>query len=559
MVRPTDEQLRQGLAGHGDRIERYRRGEISGDEFRPMRLSYGLYYQLDHTSHMQRIKVPGGMLSSAQLNCLNEVTDLYGRGVAHVTTRQDVQIHWVPLEGVTDMYARLHAVGIRTRGACSDSVRNVTACPHAGLLAEEPFDVGPYAELIDDYFLFNPLNLTLPRKFKIGISGCARDCAQAAINDVGLYAHVREIGGARVPGFSVHAAGGLGSQPFLARPVRDFVPADEILVVCEALVRLQHRAGERKNRSRARMKYLMKKLGPAAFGAALDTEVAGVERTRGEQLREETCAYVAAYRLPPPSRGPAPAPPPNGATGFAAWLSTCVTPQRDAGYYLATVTVPFGDYTTAQGRALAALADEHGNGTLRTTNEQNVALPYLSGASLAAVYERLRDVGLGEGYANHITDVVSCPGADYCSLAVTRSMGMAERLRAHLSASGISAADLGELHVKISGCPNSCGQHHVGDIGLTGMMLKGADGEEHPHYSLLVGGGVGEGRASLGRRLAGRFPEDLAPAVIVALAECYRTERAPGESFQDFVQRVGLDRLNAIAQSATEPAAGRRH
>src|SRR5262245_11369692 len=231
-MKPTVEQQRAALAGHAGRIDRFRRGELSADEWRPMRLSYGLYYQLDHTSHMQRIKVPGGMLSAEQSDAIADVTDRYGRGIAHVTTRQDIQIHWVPLDGLTDMYERLLAADITTRGACADSVRNVTACPFAGTAPSEPFDVAPYCLAIHDYFLFNPLNLTLPRKFKIAVEGCSQDCAQAPVNDIGLYAKLRD----GVRGFSLIAGGGLGAQPFLAKPIRDFVPAEDLLIWCEAIV-----------------------------------------------------------------------------------------------------------------------------------------------------------------------------------------------------------------------------------------------------------------------------------------------------------------------------------
>lgn len=554
MFRPTDSAFREGIAGHRGRVEGFREGSITPDEFRPMRLSYGLYYQLDHTSHMQRIKIPGGMLTSAQLRKLDDIADRFGRGVTHVTTRQDVQIHWVPLEEVANIYDELHEVGITTRGACSDSVRNVTACPHSGLLSIEPFDVSPYAELINDYFLFNPLNLTLPRKFKIAISNCPRDCAQGPINDIGLYAHVQGTGSTAKQGFAVHVAGGLGAQPFLAKRIRDFVPVDDVLILCEAVVRLQHRLGERKNRSRARMKYLMKKLGERGFGEALDRELAVVERTRGHALRRETRAYIAEYRLPPPRTAAGPAPAANGTAGYATWVATNAAPQRDAGYYAVTVTIPLGDYTTTQGRALAALADEYGNGTVRTTNEQNFVVPFVSGASLPAVYHRLEEIGLAEPFANHITDVVSCPGADYCSLAVTRSMGMAERIRHHVASIGLAPAELGEFPIKISGCPNSCGQHHVGSVGLTGMLMKGKDGKERPHYSILVGGAVGEEGARLGQRL-GRYPEEVAPQAIVAVARSYQSERTEGESFPEYVRRVGLEHVSAAARAAVGDAA----
>jgi sulfite reductase beta subunit-like hemoprotein len=424
----------------------------------------------------------------------------------------------------------------------------VTACPHTGLLAEEPFDVGPYAQLINDYFLFNPLNLTLPRKFKISYSNCARDCAQGPINDIGFYAHVRTEGGKRIEGFAVHVAGGLGSQPFLGTRLRDFVPVEDMLIVAEGIVRLQHRAGERKNRSRARMKYLMRKLGLEGFRTALDAEIARVEASRGDALRRETREYIAAAATGAPHpRHAGAAAATSPAKGYDAWRATNVVEQRDTGYFLPTITIPVGDYTTAQGRAITRLAEEYGNGTLRLSNEQNFLVPFVSGASLPAVYDLLQEIGLAESGANHITDVVSCPGADYCSLAVTRSMGMAERIRQHIDETGLSADAIGEFHVKISGCPNSCGQHHVGDIGLTGMMIKGKDGKERPHYSILVGGHVGEDDFAVGKRLGGRFPEAVTPRAIAAVAECYRAERTAGEPFHAFVKRFGLEQLSKIA------------
>ncbi len=544
----NDRQLRDGIAGHAGRIGGFIGGAVTSDEFRPMRLSYGLYYQLDHTSYMQRIKIPGGLVTATQMRCLNDIADDYGRGVAHLTTRQDIQLHWVPLEEVATIYSRLHEVGITTRGACSDGVRNVTACPHSGLLETESFDVTPYAQLVTDYFLFNPLNLTLPRKFKISFTNCERDCAQGPINDIAFYGHVRGEGARREFGFAVAVAGGLGAQPYLAKHLRDFVPADEVLIVAEAIVRIQHRLGERKNRSRARMKYLMRKLGAEAFAKAVDEEIARVEVKRGDELRREAREHIADYILPEPQRAGAPLA--GGDAAYKAWAATNVVPQRGAGHFLVTITVPLGDYTTTQGRAIAELAETYGNGTLRISNEQNLLLPFISGKDVPDVYRRLVEIGLSESGANHITDVVSCPGADYCSLAVTRSMGMAERVRHHLSESGLSADTIGELHVKISGCPNSCGQHHVGDIGLTGMMIKGKDGVERPHYSILLGGHVGERDNAIGKRLGGRFPEAVAPRAIVAIAECYRTRRVTGEPFHEFVQRIGMDELSKVAAAA---------
>jgi sulfite reductase beta subunit-like hemoprotein len=544
----TPEQHRAALSGHGDRLRRHLAGEIEADSWRPLRLSYGLYYQLDHTSHMQRIKVAGGMLTAAQLEAMADVTERYGRGIAHVTTRQDIQIHWVPVEQIMDMYDRLLAVDITTRGACADTVRNVTACPYAGVAPDEPFDVAPYCLAVHDYFLFNPLNLTLPRKFKIALEGCPLDCAQVPINDIGLYAKVQ--GGER--GFSVWAGGGLGSQPFLAIPVCDFIPAADVLVWCEAIVRVQHRHGERKNRSRARMKYVVKKMGAERFRATVEAEVARVAAERGAELRREVQHWVEGYRVPAAAGSAAPTAAPRAT--FAAWKRTNVRPQRQAGFTSVVVQLPLGDVTVEEMRRLAALVRRYGNGTLRATNDQNFVLPFIAEPALAAVHGELEDLGLGNADAGTIADVVSCPGMDYCSLAITRSMGVAERVRDHLLADPATsngfAAALGPFGIKVSGCPNSCGQHHVGDIGLTGHSVTDADGVQRPYYSILVGGSVGEGRGRIGRRL-GRFAEEAAPLAIVGVARLYERERRPGERFAEFIDRVGMERAAEAANAAT--------
>lgn len=550
-MRPTEQDFRGGFATQARLIAAQARGELQPGEWRPIRLSYGLYYQLDHTSHMQRLKIPGGLLDGAQLETLAEIADTYGRGIAHITTRQDLQFHWIDLDRVMEIYERLHTVGISTRGACSDSVRNVTACPDAGIAPGEAFDVSPYVLALHAYFLFNPLNLTLPRKFKIAVSGCDADCAQGAINDIGLYAHRR---GGDV-GFTVHAGGGLSSQPFLARPVRDFLPAADLLIMCEAIVRVQHRYGERKNRKKARMKYLVQKFGEKKFRAAVDAAFAHVEQERGAALRSELAESVAEYKPPGPVL------PPGGSIGVTSgpgvhWVRTNTRPQRQAGYRQATAVVPLGDLTGDQLRGLAAVTRRLGNGTVRLTNEQNVVIPWVPEGRIAELYEELACIGLGEPNALHLTDVVSCPGMDFCSLAMTRSMGVAERLRQALMGQNGDVEAVGEFRVKVSGCPNSCGQHHVGDIGLTGVLSKDEDGVERPHYSILVGGAVGEHDARLGRRLFGRYREELVPAAVAALARLYAAERLTGERFGAFVDRVGADHVSEVALRAAREASG---
>jgi len=269
----------------------------------------------------------------------------------------------------------------------------------------------------------------------------------------------------------------------------------------------------------------------------------------GAPLRAELRDSVNAARQPEPANPPAPLTASSEAD-LVHWQRTNTYAQRQAGYYGVTVQLPLGDVTTSQLRALAAIAREHGNGVLRASNEQNFMIPWVPGNRVPTVYEQLRTIDLAAADALHITDVTSCPGADYCSLAMSRSMGVAAAIQKHLQAANGDAESLGVFRVKISGCPNSCGQHHVGDLGLTGMNSKDAEGHERPHYSILVGGSLGETTAAIGNRLRGKFPEEETPKVVAALASFYQRERTRGERFPDFVARVGLTRLNEVAHGA---------
>jgi sulfite reductase (NADPH) hemoprotein beta-component len=333
----------------------------------------------------------------------------------------------------------------------------------------------------------------------------------------------------------------------------DFIPDTDLLIWCEAIVRIQHRHGERKNRSRARMKYVVKRMGLEKFRQAVRDEVARVDAERGEELRAEVRETIALHREPAPAAAPAASVPAQ--PGFAEWASTNVRPQRQTGYRAVLVQLPLGDVTSEQMRGLANVARRFWNGTLRATDDQNLVLPWVAEAAVPGVYAALVALELGNPDVSTINDVVSCPGMDYCSLAITRSMGMAERIRAHLLQDGEGfAARLGTFGVKISGCPNSCGQHHVGDIGLTGHTVTEDDGVQRPYYSILVGGSVGEGRGRIGKRV-GRYREEDASAAVAALARVYQRERSAGETFPAFVDRVGLPRLGEIAAGAAKSAA----
>lgn len=531
--------LSAAIDQYAENIGKFRRAEITPDQFRPLRLAMGVYAQLAHVKHMQRIKIPGGRVTADQLDALADVTERWGRGLAHVTTRQDIQLHYLEIEETVELQRLLALSGVTTVGACADTVRNVTASHYAGVLADEVFDVTPHAEVVTDHFLYHPHNRKLPRKFKIGFSGSRHDLAQVMINDLGLFAVEGEAG----RGFRVYIAGGLGSTPEIAHLWREFLPEADLLAASEALVNVFFRDGERKNRKKARLKFLLRKLGEAELIKRLEEELERVKAEKGAELVEKLERGIRDYKEtePPPLEAGGAA---LGDAAFTRWLRTNAIPQKQAGYRVVTVKLPIGDVSSEQMRALGTIARTFGNGEVRTTNTQNFILRWIPEGRLVRLHRELGLIGLAEPDAGHITDIVACPGLDYCSLAITKSMGVAERIRAHLAPEGArNEADdiihaVGPFEIKISGCPNSCGQHHVADIGMTGLMVKDKEGKERPYYSLRVGGGVGED-ARIGDRLDGRIPEEDAPKVVAAIARHYVGERATGETFREFVLRVG--------------------
>lgn len=547
------DQVSAAIDQYAESIQKFRRGELTPEQFRPLRLGMGVYAQLAHVKHMQRIKIPGGRLSADQLEALADVTERWGLGLAHVTTRQDIQIHHLDIEDTVELQRFLADAGVVTVGACADSVRNVTASHYAGVIEDEVFDVTPHAHAVSSYFMFHPHNRRLPRKFKIGLSGSDHDLAQAMINDVGLFARVTDAG----RGFRVYVAGGLGSTPEIAHLWRDFLPEGDLLLACEAIVSVFHRDGERKNRKKARLKFLLRKLGEAEFLRRLDEELERLRAEQGAVTEEAQRRYLADFKEPEP-------PPLHegggdalGDAAFTRWKRTNAIAQKQQGYRVVTIKLPLGDITGEQIRRVAELARAFGNGEARTTNTQNIVLRWVPEGKLVALHRALGLAGLAEPDAGSITDVVACPGADYCSLAITKSMGVGAQIRDHLVPRGTRAeADdlvraIGPFEIKISGCPNSCGQHHVADVGMTGLLVKDKDGVEKPYYSLRVGGGCGPD-ARIGDRLDGRVPEQETPKVIAAIARFFVEERGAGESFREFVARKGAQEITRVGFAAAE-------
>ncbi len=533
-------------------LEAFERGVIGPDEFRTFRLTRGIYGQRQDDVQMIRVKIPQGVLNGDQLRALASVAREHSRGFGHVTTRQNVQFHFVKMAAVPQAMDAMEKAGLTTREACGNTVRNITACPMAGVCADEPFDVTPYGEALTRFFLRNPICQALPRKFKIALSGCPTDCAMGAMHDIGVIARTREVEGRREIGFKVVIGGGLSVSPQNAWVLHEFLPPERLLPVCEAIVRVFDRTGNRKNKGQARMKYAIRKLGFETFKAEIEKELQALPAARDP----EAGRYVEDAR---PARPGAPLDlhariAGSGVPAFRAWAATNTRPQRQRGYSMAFITLPRGDITAAQFEAIAGIAETHGNGSVRTAQDQNILLRWVKSEELPAVHRALEAIGLGRGEAGRLLDPTSCPGAESCKIAVTGSRELALAVQSTLTATaGNGGKDLVEaasdLRVKISGCPNSCGQHHVAGIGFHGAA-RNVNGRAVPAYQMFLGGGVDGDGAHFGRRSA-KIPARRVPEALTRLLTLFRDERQPAETALSFFKRVDLDRVNTVLADLT--------
>jgi sulfite reductase (NADPH) hemoprotein beta-component len=509
-----------------DNLERFERGELTPDGWKAFRLVNGVYSQRQEGDAMMvRVKIPQGVLTPRQLRALAEVAERFSTGRGHLTTRQNMQLHFVRLADTERALRVLADAGLTTREACGNSVRNVTTCPFAGASALEPFDSTPWAEAVTRHLLRGPLSATLPRKFKIAFGGCCGyDCVGASFNDIGFLARQRD----GQPGFRVTLGGGLSTLRRSGILAHEFAPVAEVLEIAEAVVRVFHRTGDRKNRHKARLKFVIEALGPERFLAEYLREREAIRAEGGRALR---AGIESAPRLPRSPRARAERP------GLAEFARTNVRPQREPDLLAVTVRVPLGDLTAAQLRGLAEMAEEFSEEReLRTTVEQNAVLRFVGRGHLASLHAALDAVGLAQPGALTVGDVTSCPGAFSCRLAVTASRGMAAELTRALEAQPEVAALAEKLSIKISGCPNGCGQHYVAGIGLQGSVRK-VGGRAVPQYHLYLGGGFGAEAAAFGW-LAAKLPARRVPQAVTRLIELYERERRPGEAPETFLARV---------------------
>jgi len=534
-------------------IDQFRRGELDPEVFKPIRLKHGVYGVRGSDTHMIRVKLPGGRLTAHQFAKLGDIAEKYAQGVGHVTTRQDIQYHYVTIEDVPRVLRELENVGITTREACGNSVRNVTACPLAGICSKEVFDVGPHALSLAQHLLRNPKSQDLPRKFKISVSGCDTDCAMAAIHDIGLVGRKRIVNGKEQFGFRLMAAGGLGSWPRPAMPIAEFIRVEDVPVWSEAIVEVFAQFGNRKDRNKARMKFVLAEKGFEWFQNEILTRVAarGVNVEEALSFHAEAPSnhngngngnghHQALVQIAPVGASPEEI--------NAPWFETNVWQQKQPDLAAAWVKLPSGAITTAQFYQLAELAFTYGDGTLRTSANQNVLLPNVPLANLKPLHEGLAAAGLDAAGVHDIADVVSCPGAETCNLGITKSRNLADVLRDRVQA--ITDEESRKIRIKISGCPNSCGQHHVADIGFHGMSRK-VDGDQAPYYQLLIGGNGAHNSPGFAKKLipihARRIPE-----AVDRIVNFYESDRQEGESFAAFAQRQGVNGFKPVVDPLTK-------
>ncbi len=522
-------QVKREIEEFASEVERLHRGEVGEETFKRFRLQQGIYGQRQNNEQMVRTKLPQGRLTADQLDCLADFADKYSNGILHITTRQDIQFHFVKLDDVPKGMNDLAEAGLTTREACGNTVRNVTACHKAGTCANELFDVAPYGRAITDYLLRHKTTQNLPRKFKISLGGCV-GCGLAPIHDIGLKAAVREENGQPVRGFRVYVGGGLGSFPHASELLTDFIPADQMLRMCEAIIQLFDKYGDKKNRNKARFKFVLDKLGIEKIRDLYQEEFASLEGTPypAIALPEETVPATPDYQ---------PTHEFDTDPEFLTWKTRNTCEQKQSGFYNVQIKLILGDLQSSQARQISDIARKYAGDLIINTINQNQMIPWVHEDALGRVYGALKSLGLHKAGTEEIRDITCCPGSETCNLGITASRGLVSELHQEMEKDYPNSTDLDHVSIKASGCPNSCGQHHIASIGLHGGAKK-VNNVLTPHYEMLLGGRVTEDRVQFGDPVI-KVPAKNVPAAIRRVLEAYKKEKNPDETFEAFFDRKG--------------------
>jgi len=525
-------------------------GQIEEDAFIGFRLKQGVYGQRQAERQMVRVKLPMGGINPEQVEAFADVIEKYvPLNKGHITTRQNIQMHHVPLPDAAKLIRELGDAGLSSREGCGNTVRNVTGDPWAGVCDDELFDITPYAAAYVRYFVRHPTTQMMPRKVKTAFTASDADRAITGIHDIAFIPRIREIDGREVRGVELRVGGGTSIMPRVAPTIDDFVTLDdgEYLKVSEAVFRIFDRQDWlRKNRARARIKVLIDKIGADAFRDLLDEEL------RGDWVDERDFDPAPLmYLYDEEANAPAPPLNPSGPNGdhteFDRFVASNVRPQRQEGFVTVQVKVTRGDLTPDQLRGLASLMRDFCGGSARTTVDQNLVLRWVREESAYDVWTRLRELELGDAGADEVTDVVSCPGTDSCKLGITSSMGLNRAIQERVRAMEVDDPLTKRIHIKMSGCPNGCGQHHLGNIGFYGASIKIGD-HTVPAYIAHLGGRYEGGEVAYGQRLKVRLPAKRVPDAVERWIRYYESERRDGEAFNAFVDRVGTAEFEALVK-----------
>lgn len=522
----------EDIALFGEEIEKFKTGEITADRFKPYRVSRGVYAQRGQTHYMVRVKVPGGGLTPHQVRVIADLSEKHGNGVPHVTNRQDFQIHWVEIDSIVPILNELAKVNLTSKGGGGNTLRNITACPYAGICDKEAFDVSSYPIALAEKFLENPKTFNLPRKFKYCFSGCGdEDCALATIQDVGYIAKTKD----GKEGFRLYAGGGMGAKSRVAILLEDFIEKDEIHFSSEALLNMFSKYGNRRNKHKARLRFYLDKVGEEEFKRVYKEELALVKKEGTEKLKLRDVPVLHEVGTDIEEV--------KAEEGYDNWFKTNVEEQKQKDLYFALVRLDIGDITGVQLRSLANICEELGEGTLRNTQTQNIVLRYLTINETKKLYNKLVEIDLNKKGANGVQDILCCPGASTCNLGICLSKDMSTELIESFDKSTLPLDDLKEIDIKISGCPNSCGQHPIGAIGLFGAARQ-KDGRQAPHYNISLGGIVKEGETRTGEQL-GYVPAKNIPSVLNEILEDFIQSKQENKeankeiSFQHYVDIKG--------------------
>ena len=523
------DEVRKEIDAFAAEVERLNRGEVSDDDFKRFRLQQGIYGQRQDGEQMVRTKLPAGIMTSAQLNCLADFADKYSHGILHITTRQDIQLHYVKIKDVAQGLEELAQAGITSREACGNTVRNITACHKAGTCSTEVFDVAPYTLATYKYLLRKDLTQNLPRKFKISFGGC-NGCGLAPIHDIGLKAVIQKEGDKEVRGFRVLIGGGLGSFPHAAKHLMDFIPAENLLQMCEAIVSVFDKYGDKRNRNKARLKFVVDKLGMDKIKELYEEEYVALNSKTypAIELPEDAIPEIGKYQ-------------PNTQCDsdpeFMLWKTRNIEVQKQEGFHNIQIKLILGDFDVSQAKSLAAIAEKFAGNTIVCTVNQNVMIPWVKDDAFGAVYSELKKIGLHKAGTEEIRDITCCPGSETCNLGITASRGLVEELNTQMESGFETSKDLDHVTVKASGCPNSCGQHHIASIGFHGGAKK-LNGILTPHYEVLLGGRVSEDEVVFGTSVI-KIPAKNAPMEMKFSLENYKVGKENGETFGEYFDRKG--------------------